>query len=118
VCYDGDATPVPMIFIWDFYKGITGLEMNWVGKKNYFHLVLLIYWIVPLEFWKKSILLQHFLTGRKFFVWQLLRRNPKKSYRIENRILLYRFKTNVPIIPVAFDFGRKEVNPSILPSGT
>jgi hypothetical protein len=35
-CYDGDATPVPMILFGIFTRGITGLEMNWVGKKELF----------------------------------------------------------------------------------
>jgi hypothetical protein len=90
VCYDGDATPVPMIFIWEFYKRNNWIRNERVGKKNYF------LWIDILDrsigVWIKSILLQHFLTGRKFFVWLLLRRNPKKV-TIENRILLYRFKS-------------------------
>jgi 1-acyl-sn-glycerol-3-phosphate acyltransferase len=47
------------------------------------------------------------LTGRKFFVWQLLRRNPKKE--LKTGFYYIALKANVPIIPVAFDFVRKKL---------
>jgi hypothetical protein len=61
-----------------------------------------------------------FLTGRKFFVWLFSEGTRKKVTELKTGFYYIALKANVPIIPVAFDFGKKEVNLGIpvLPSGT
>jgi hypothetical protein len=49
------------------------------------------------------------LTGRNFSFGSCSEGTRKKVTELKT-VLLYRFKTNVPIIPVAFDFGKKRIN--------
>jgi hypothetical protein len=87
--------------------------MNWVGKKELFRFpfgFILDMGGEPLDRsggLNKVDSIAAILTGK--FSFGSCSEGTKKSYRIENRILLYRFKANVPIIPVAFDFGKKKL---------
>jgi hypothetical protein len=91
-------------FIWDFTRGITGLEMNWVGKKELFRFpfgfILDIWavnhWIV-LGFKQSRFYCSDF--DRRNFSFGSCSEGTRKSYRIENRILLYRFKSKCSYNP-------------------
>jgi hypothetical protein len=50
--------------------------------------------------------LQKFLIEENFFVWQFFQRNAKKVSEIKTGFYYIALKANVPIIPVAFDFGK------------
>jgi hypothetical protein len=73
-----------MILFGIFTRGITGLEMNWVGKKELSFSIWFYFRYMggePLDRsggLNKVDSIAAILTGRKFFVWQLLRRNRKK----------------------------------------
>ena len=72
-----------------FTRGITGLEMNWVGKKELFRFPL-----------------------NSFFRWMggaPLDRTGGLN-KLKTGFYYISLKANVPIIPVAFNFGEKEVN--------
>jgi 1-acyl-sn-glycerol-3-phosphate acyltransferase len=46
---------------------------------------------------------------KKIFVLQFSRRNSKKSDQLKTGFYYIALKANVPIIPVAFNFGKKKL---------
>ena len=90
----------------DFYLGIftraiTGLEMNFVGKKELF--------VFPLGYYFK------YMGGEP------LDRSGgmNKVDQLKTGFYYIALKANIPIIPVAFNFGKKEVNlgTPLMPTG-
>jgi 1-acyl-sn-glycerol-3-phosphate acyltransferase len=94
-------------FIWDFTRGITGLEMNWVGKKELFRFpfgfILDIWavnhWIV-LGFKQSRFYCSDF--DRRNFSFGSCSEGTRKSYQLKTGFYYIALKANVPIIPVAF----------------
>jgi hypothetical protein len=101
-----------MILFGIFTRGITGLEMNWVGKKELSFSIWFYFRYMGGEPLDRSGGLNKVdsiaaILQEGNFSFGSCSEGTEKKLPNENRILLYRFKANVPIIPVAFDFGKK-----------
>jgi 1-acyl-sn-glycerol-3-phosphate acyltransferase len=110
-----------------FTRGITGLEMNWVGKKELFRF--------PFGFYfrymggealdrtgglnKVDSIAAIFQRKEIFRLAVAPEGTRKKVSELKTGFYYIALKANVPIIPVAFDFGKKEVNLGnlLIPSG-
>jgi len=110
-----------------FIRGITGLEMNWVGKKELFRF--------PFGFYfkymggealdrsgglnKVDAIAAIFKRKEIFRLAVAPEGTRKKVTELKTGFYYIALKAKVPIIPITFDFGRKEVNIGnpILPTG-
>lgn len=101
-----------------FTRGITGLEMNWVGKKELFRFPFNSYfrWMggEPLDrtggLNKVDSIAAVFKKKTIFRLAVLPEGTRKKVNELKTGFYYIALKANVPIIPVAFNFGKKEVN--------
>ncbi|MFV5686095.1 1-acyl-sn-glycerol-3-phosphate acyltransferase [Flavobacterium sp. GB2R13] len=110
-----------------FTRGITGLEMNWVGKKELFRFPFGFYFRYmggePLDrtggLNKVDSIAAIFQRKEIFRLAVAPEGTRKKVSELKTGFYYIALKANVPIIPVAFDFGKKEVNLGnlIIPSG-
>ncbi|WJS93706.1 1-acyl-sn-glycerol-3-phosphate acyltransferase [Flavobacterium johnsoniae] len=101
-----------------FTRGISGLEMNWVGKKELFKF--------PFGYYFKSVggepldrsgglnkvdsIAAIFERKEIFRLAVAPEGTRKKVTEIKTGFYFIALKANVPIVPVAFDWGKKEVN--------
>lgn len=101
-----------------FTRGITGLEMNFVAKKELFVFPFSYYFKYmggePLDrsggMNKVDSIAAIFDRKEIFRLAVLPEGTRKKVDGIKTGFYYIALKANVPIIPVAFDFGKKEVN--------
>lgn len=101
-----------------FTRGITGLEMNWVGKKELFRFPFGFYFRYmggePLDrtggLNKVDSIAAIFQRKEIFRLAVAPEGTRKKVSELKTGFYYIALKANVPIIPVAFDFGKKEVN--------
>lgn len=110
-----------------FTRGITGIEMNWVGKKELFRFPFGFYFRYmggePLDrsggLNKVDSIAAIFQRKEIFRLAVAPEGTRKKVTELKTGFYYIALKANVPIIPVAFDFGKKEVNLGIpiLPTG-
>jgi 1-acyl-sn-glycerol-3-phosphate acyltransferase len=110
-----------------FTRGITGLEMNWVGKKELFRFPIGFYFRYmggePLDrsggLNKVDSIAAIFKKKDVFRLAVAPEGTRKEVSEIKTGFYYIALKANVPIIPVAFDFGKKEVNlgKPLLPTG-
>jgi len=101
-----------------FTRGISGLEMNWVGKKELFKF--------PFGYYFKSVggepldrsgglnkvdSIAAIFERKEIFRLAVAPEGKRKKVK-ENKTGFYfiALKAKVPIVPVAFDWGKKEVN--------
>lgn len=100
-----------------FTRGIIGLEMNWVGKKELFQFPVGAYfrWMggEPLDRKKnenKVDAIANVFESKEVFRLAIAPEGTRKKVEEWKTGFYYiALKANVPIIPVAFDFGKKEV---------
>jgi 1-acyl-sn-glycerol-3-phosphate acyltransferase len=105
-------------FIGIFTRGIIGVELNWLGKKELFGFPLGWYFRymggAPLD--RKGGLnmvesvAQVFETRKIFRLGLSPEGTRKKVTELKTGFYYIAEKANVPIIPVAFNYGKKEVN--------
>jgi 1-acyl-sn-glycerol-3-phosphate acyltransferase len=110
-----------------FTKGITGLEMNWVGKKELFRFPLGFYFRYmggePLDraggLNKVDSIAAIFQRKETFRLAVAPEGTRKKVNELKTGFYYIALKANVPIIPIAFDFGKKVVNlgKPLMPTG-
>ncbi|TRW99899.1 1-acyl-sn-glycerol-3-phosphate acyltransferase [Flavobacterium gawalongense] len=110
-----------------FTRGITGLEMNWGGKKELFRFPFGFYFRYmggePLDrtggLNKVDSIAAIFQRKEVFRLAVAPEGTRKKVAELKTGFYYIALKVNVPIIPVAFDFGQKEVNlgTPLMPSG-
>ena len=110
-----------------FTRGITGLEMNWVGKKELFRFPLGFYFKYmggePLDrtggLNKVDSIAAIFQRKETFRLAVAPEGTRKKTDVLKTGFYYIALKANVPIIPVAFDFGKKVVNlgKPLMPTG-
>ncbi|PXY41305.1 acyltransferase [Flavobacterium cheongpyeongense] len=101
-----------------FVRGISGLEMNWVGKKELFRFPFGYYFRnvggEPLDrsggLNKVDAITSIFDRKEIFRLAVAPEGTRKKVTEIRSGFYYIALKANVPIIPVAFDWGKKEVN--------
>ena len=101
-----------------FTRGISGLEMNWVGKKELFKFPFGYYFRSvggePLDrsggLNKVDAIVSIFDKKEVFRLAVAPEGTRKEVTEIRSGFYYIALKANVPIIPVAFDWGRKEVN--------
>ncbi|MFT5964807.1 MAG: 1-acyl-sn-glycerol-3-phosphate acyltransferase [Flavobacterium sp.] len=101
-----------------FTRGITGLQMNFVAKKELFVFPLGYYFKymggAPLDRSggknKVDSVAAIFDKKEVFRLAVLPEGTRKKVSEIKTGFYYIALKANVPLIPVAFDFGKKEVN--------
>ena len=105
-------------FIGLFSRGIIGLEMHWVGKKELFKFPLKYFfrWMggTPLDRSggknKVDSIVEIFKSKKIFRMAIAPEGTRKKVTELKTGFYYIAHKANVPIIPVAFDFIKKEVN--------
>ena len=110
-----------------FTRGITGLEMNFVGKKELFRFPLGSYFKymggAPLDraggLNKVDAIAAIFDKKDTFRLAVAPEGTRNKVTTLKTGFYYIALKANVPIVPVAFDFGKKEVNLGnpLLPTG-
>ncbi|MFV5690219.1 1-acyl-sn-glycerol-3-phosphate acyltransferase [Flavobacterium sp. ZT3R25] len=110
-----------------FTRGITGLEMNWVGKKELFRFPFGFYFKYmggePLDrtggLNKVDSIAAIFKRKEIFRLAVAPEGTREKVGELKTGFYYIALKANVPIIPVAFNFGKKEVNLGnpLMPSG-
>jgi 1-acyl-sn-glycerol-3-phosphate acyltransferase len=110
-----------------FTRGITGLEMNWVGKKELFRFPLGFYFRYmggePLDrtggLNKVDSIAAIFQRKETFRLAVAPEGTRKKVNELKTGFYYIALKANVPIIPVAFDFGKKTVSlgKPLMPTG-
>jgi len=110
-----------------FTRGITGLEMNWVGKKELFRFPLGFYFRYmggePLDrtggLNKVDSIAAIFHRKKTFRLAVAPEGTRKKVSELKTGFYYIALKANVPIIPVAFDFGKKTVSlgKPLMPTG-
>lgn len=101
-----------------FTRGILGLEMNWVGKKELFRFPFGYYFKYmggePLDrsggLNKVDSIAAIFKKRDVFRLAVAPEGTRKKVSELKTGFYYIAMKADVPIIPVAFDFGKKEVN--------
>jgi 1-acyl-sn-glycerol-3-phosphate acyltransferase len=101
-----------------FTRGISGLEMNWVGKKELFKFPFGYYFRSvggePLDrsggLNKVDAIVSIFAKKEIFRLAVAPEGTRKEVAEIRSGFYYIALKANVPIIPVAFDWGKKEVN--------
>jgi 1-acyl-sn-glycerol-3-phosphate acyltransferase len=100
-----------------FTRGITGVEINWLGKKELFGFPFGRYFRymggAPLD--RKGSLnkvdaIAEVLKNKQIFRLAIAPEGTRKKVtELKTGFYYIAIKANVPIIPVAFDFGKKEV---------
>jgi len=110
-----------------FTRGITGLEMNFVGKKELFRFPLGTYFRYmggePLDraggLNKVDAIAAIFAKRDTFRLAVAPEGTREKVTTLKTGFYYIALKANVSIVPVAFDFGKKEVNLGVplLPTG-
>ena len=110
-----------------FTRGILALEMNWVGKKELFRFPFGYYFRYmggePLDrtggLNKVDSIAAIFERRATFRLAVAPEGTRKKVTELKTGFYYIALKANVPVIPVAFDFGKKEVNlgKPVQPSG-
>ncbi len=110
-----------------FTRGISGLEMNWVGKKELFKFPFGYYFKSvggePLDrsggLNKVDVIASIFARKEIFRLAIAPEGTRKKVKEIKTGFYFIALKAKVPIIPVAFDWGKKEVRlgEPFLPTG-
>ncbi|TRX38326.1 1-acyl-sn-glycerol-3-phosphate acyltransferase [Flavobacterium restrictum] len=110
-----------------FTRGITGLDMHWVGKKELFQFPFGFYFKYmggePLDrsggLNKVDSIATIFQKKAVFRLAVAPEGTRKKVTEIRTGFYYIALKANVPIIPVAFDFGKKQVRlgSPMLPTG-
>lgn len=110
-----------------FTRGITGLEMNFVGKKELFRFPLRSYFKYmggePLDrsggLNKVEAIAAIFNKKDTFRLAVAPEGTRDKVTTLKSGFYYIALKANVPIVPVAFNFGKKEVNlgPPFYPTG-
>ena len=110
-----------------FTRGITGLEMNFVGKKELFAFPFGHYFRYmggePLDRsggMNKVDSIAAIFSRREVFRLAIAPEGTRnKVDELKTGFYYIALKANVPIIPVAFDFGKKEVNLGVplMPTG-
>ena len=110
-----------------FTRGITGIEMNFVGKKELFRFPFGSYFKYmggePLDrsggLNKVDSIAEIFKRREIFRLAVAPEGTRNKVTELKTGFYYIALKANVPIIPVAFDFGKKEVNLGnpLFPSG-
>jgi 1-acyl-sn-glycerol-3-phosphate acyltransferase len=110
-----------------FTRGITGLQMNWVGKKELFNFPLGYYFKYmggePLDrkggLNKVDSIAAIFERKEIFRLAVAPEGTREKVTTLKTGFYYIALKANVPIVPVTFDFGKKEVHlgKSFEPSG-
>lgn len=110
-----------------FTRGITGLQMNFVGKKELFRFPLGRYFKYmggePLDrsggMNKVDAIAAIFDKKETFRLAVAPEGTRDKVSTLKTGFYYIALKANVPIVPVAFDFGKKEVNlgAAVLPTG-
>lgn len=110
-----------------FTRGITQLEMNWIGKKELFMFPFNYYFRYmggePLDrtggLNKVDAIASIFKRKEVFRLAVAPEGTRKKVDQLKTGFYYIALKAEVPIIPVAFDFGKKEVNLGfpIMPTG-
>ena len=101
-----------------FTRGISALEMNWVGKKELFKFPFGYYFRSvggePLDrsggLNKVDAIVSIFEKKEVFRLAVAPEGTRKEVKEIRSGFYYIALKANVPIIPVAFDWGKKEVN--------
>ncbi|MRX41144.1 acyltransferase [Flavobacterium sp. LC2016-23] len=101
-----------------FTRGISGLEMNWVGKKELFKFPFGYYFRSvggePLDrsggLNKVESIAAIFDRKEVFRLAVAPEGTRKKVGEIKSGFYYIALKANIPIVPVAFDWGKKEVN--------
>ncbi|AWI26910.1 1-acyl-sn-glycerol-3-phosphate acyltransferase [Flavobacterium pallidum] len=104
-------------FIGLFARGIIGLEMHWVGKKELFQFPLNGYfrWMggAPLDRsgGRNTVdAVAGLFAERKVFRMAIAPEGTRKAViTLKSGFYYIALKADVPIIPIAFDYGRKEV---------
>ena len=128
MCDDGDAAyQRSWFYLGIFTRGITGLEMNFVGKKELFRFPFGAYFRYmggePLDRsggLNKVDSIAAIFNRREVFRLAVAPEGTRnKVTELKTGFYFIALKANVPIIPVAFDFGKKEVNlgKPVYPSG-
>lgn len=110
-----------------FTRGITGLDMNWVGKKELFRFPFGYYFRYmggePLDrtggLNKVDSIAAIFERRETFRLAVAPEGTRKKVYELKTGFYYIALKANVPIIPVTFNFGKKEVSlgAPLMPTG-
>lgn len=110
-----------------FTRGIIGLEMNWVGKKELFRFPLGAYfrWMggAPLDRSGHKNLVESIIAifeTREIFRMAIAPEGTRKKVsELKTGFYYIAVGSKVPIIPVAFDFGTKTVKlfPPFYPTG-
>lgn len=101
-----------------FTRGISGIEINWVGKKELFRFPFGFYfrWMggVPIDrvgnLNKVEAIAQIFENRDEFRLAISPEGTRKKINELRTGFYYIALKANVPIISVAFDFGKKTVH--------
>lgn len=101
-----------------FTRGITGIPMNFIGKKELFRFPFGFYfrWMggAPIDrvgnLNKVDAIAQIFENREEFRLAVLPEGTRKKTKELKTGFYYIALKANVPIIPVAFDFGKKTVH--------
>ncbi|WP_031456558.1 1-acyl-sn-glycerol-3-phosphate acyltransferase [Flavobacterium chungangense] len=101
-----------------FTRGISGLEMNWVGKKELFKFPFGYYFRSvggePLDRsggLNKVDAIASIFDRKEIFRLAVAPEGTRKEVKeIRTGFYFIALKAKVPIIPVAFDWGKKEVN--------
>jgi 1-acyl-sn-glycerol-3-phosphate acyltransferase len=110
-----------------FTRGITQLQMNWVGKKELFRFPFGFYFRYmggePLDRTgglNKVDSIASIFERKEIFRLAVAPEGTRKNVNeLKTGFYYIALKANVPIIPVAFDFGKKEVNlgAPLMPTG-
>jgi len=110
-----------------FTRGITQLQMNWVGKKELFRFPFGFYFRYmggePLDRTgglNKVDSIASIFQRKEIFRLAVAPEGTRKFVNeLKTGFYYIALKANVPIIPVAFDFGKKEVNlgAPLMPTG-
>lgn len=110
-----------------FTRGITQLQMNWVGKKELFRFPFGFYFRYmggePLDRTgglNKVDSIASIFERKEIFRLAVAPEGTRKYVNeLKTGFYYIALKANVPIIPVAFDFGKKEVNLGVplMPTG-
>ena len=101
-----------------FTRGITGIEMNFIGKKELFRFPFGFYfrWMggTPIDrkgsFNKVDAIAKIFDNQNLFRLAIAPEGTRKKVTELKSGFYYIATKANVPIIPIAFDFGNKTVS--------
>lgn len=101
-----------------FTRGISGLQMNWVGKKELFRFPFGYYFRSvggePLDrsggLNKVDSIAKIFERKETFRLAVAPEGTRKKVNELKTGFYFIALKANVPIVPVTFDWGKKEVN--------